>query len=101
MRDGVVEVLSAEFAMGWALTQEGRAAYVYATLDQQVIGFGRADLVRGDLKVDSPSKIEAPPDDLAASILGGARGSRGCEAGRAAARVRDRVRCTCAACSAA
>jgi hypothetical protein len=65
MGDGLVEVLSTEFASGWALTQNGRAAYLYATLDNEIIGFARASLVRRDLLPKPP-----PAVDLAASILG-------------------------------
>lgn len=63
MLEGVVEVLSAEFAIGWVLAQGLRPAYVFARLDGETIGIASADLARPDLA--GP----APQDDPAASIL--------------------------------
>ena len=44
-----VEILSPDFAMGWAELMAGEPAIVHATLDGAVIGFAEADLVRSDL----------------------------------------------------
>ncbi len=49
---GQVELLAMEFAIGWAaVTQSGAPSHVIATLDGNVIGFSRADLVRKDLEL--------------------------------------------------
>ncbi len=48
---GRVETLSSEFVTGWASVQTtGQFAYVFARLEDEVIGFGIANMVRPDLE---------------------------------------------------
>jgi hypothetical protein len=55
-----VEVLSLDFAMGWAELIAGEPAIIYATLGDAVIGFGEANLVRPDLtKLAETSTLRA------------------------------------------
>lgn len=67
--EGFVEVLSSDFALGWAQTQMDRPAHVYARLEDEIIGTARADIFRADLATALPSA------DPAASILSGETGS--------------------------
>lgn len=48
---GRVETLSTEFVSGWASVQAaGRFAYVYATLEEEVLGIATASMIRPDLE---------------------------------------------------
>jgi hypothetical protein len=52
MSNGVVEVISTNFVIGWAESSGGRPAHVYATVGGEILGFAKADLLREDLFVE-------------------------------------------------
>src|ERR1700690_2873193 len=48
---GRIETLSTEFVIGWAsVSATGRFAHVFAMVEDEVVGFGVADIVRPDLE---------------------------------------------------
>src|SRR5690242_13996504 len=49
VRRGRVEILSTDFALGWAERSGSEASIVYATLDGRIIGFSEANIQRPDL----------------------------------------------------
>jgi hypothetical protein len=62
--NGLIEIMSPIFAMGWARSHNGHPARVYAMLDTQIIGWAVADSVRGDLKpAPSPDDQGSGADD--------------------------------------
>ena len=49
MLDGLVEVVSRNFATGWARSFDGAPAHVYASLGKKILGWAVAEIARQDL----------------------------------------------------